>query len=665
MILKNLILENFKSFKNETILDLSINNKSKNIILIWGKNWSGKTSILEAINILFYGIENKNIISYINDIAITKWIAECKIWLEYEDDDKNSIKIVRERYVKWDYNNDETNIKPTMIQSDFKARKNDLERNIDENLWREEIEVKIPKWVSQFFFFDWEKIKEMASDETPNLLKDSIEKIIWLEKVNILISDLENTKKSIINSTPNNIKDEQIDNKKLEIQMTENKLKIIQEDLDDINEEIATTEGEIKHKEDRYTLLFWHWSYESEKIQEFDEKLILLKTELAWIEVKIKEFLTEQLPFSLMGPFFEKIDKNLKKAKNYREYKARKESNYWLKEKIIEWLFKPNDIIRGNKREEKNLTILEEKISEILNEQEQEKPIIDITDNETQNLYTFWNKIDFSWNTIIDLIDNRERIIRDLKHIEKQKEMLSVQPDKEKEQQMLIAEISTLKESLWKAIWKRESFVENFNRIEDEKNEYYLELKKMKDWYERFNKQKIITNKIDDYIKTLKIFKNKLRIAKIDSLTENISYMFKKIYNKSENISEIKIDPENFDIQIFDKAWNRKPKKDISTGEKSIFSISLIRWLSKTSNLELPIVIDAPLSVLDKDHTENILKDYFPSASHQVIILTKDKDMLPNSKEYNMIKDIIEKEYILDFNNKEDVTTIKKWYFYN
>jgi len=39
---------------------------------------------------------------------------------------------------------------------------------------------------------------------------------------------------------------------------------------------------------------------------------------------------------------------------------------------------------------------LEEKISEILNEQEQEKPIIDITDNETQNLYTFWNKIDFS-----------------------------------------------------------------------------------------------------------------------------------------------------------------------------------------------------------------------------------------------------------------------------
>ena len=505
----------------------------------------------------------------------------------------------------------------------------------------------------------------MASDETPNLLKDSIEKIIWLEKVNILISDLENTKKSIINSTPNNIKDEQIDNKKLEIQMTENKLKIIQEDLDDINEEIATTEGEIKHKEDRYTLLFWHWSYESEKIQEFDEKLILLKTELAWIEVKIKEFLTEQLPFSLMGPFFEKIDKNLKNAKNYREYKARKESNYWLKEKIIEWLFKPNDIIRGNKREEKNLTILEEKISEILNEQEQEKPIIDITDNETQNLYTFWNKIDFSWNTIIDLIDNRERIIRDLKHIEKQKEMLSVQPDKEKEQQMLIAEISTLKESLWKAIWKRESFVENFNRIEDEKNEYYLELKKMKDWYERFNKQKIIINKIDDYVKTLKIFKNKLRIAKIDSLTENISYMFKKIYNKSENISEIKIDPENFDIQIFDKAWNRKPKKDISTGEKSIFSISLIRWLSKTSNLELPIVIDAPLSVLDKDHTENILKDYFPSASHQVIILTKDKDMLPNSKEYNMIKDIIEKEYILDFNNKEDVTTIKKWYFYN
>jgi hypothetical protein len=30
-----------------------------------------------------------------------------------------------------------------------------------------------------------------------------------------------------------------------------------------------------------------------------------------------------------------------------------------------------------------------------------------------------------------------------------------------------------------------------------------------------------------------------------------------------------------------------------------------------------------------------------------------------------MIEDIIEKEYVLEFNNEKDITTIKKWYFYN
>jgi hypothetical protein len=46
------------------------------------------------------------------------------------------------------------------------------------------------------------------------------------------------------------------------------------------------------------------------------------------ININIKNFLSEQLPFSLMGDFFEKVNQNLEKAKNYREYKARKESNY-------------------------------------------------------------------------------------------------------------------------------------------------------------------------------------------------------------------------------------------------------------------------------------------------------------------------------------------------
>ncbi|WP_175537540.1 AAA family ATPase, partial [Mycobacterium tuberculosis] len=59
MIIKKLVLNNYKTFYGNQELDLNIPDDSrhekKNIILIGGLNGSGKTSILKAIHYSLFG----------------------------------------------------------------------------------------------------------------------------------------------------------------------------------------------------------------------------------------------------------------------------------------------------------------------------------------------------------------------------------------------------------------------------------------------------------------------------------------------------------------------------------------------------------------------------------------------------------------------------------
>lgn len=55
MHFKQIKLHNFGLYKGVHVLDLSVKKDNKNIILIGGMNGRGKTTILEAIFVAFYG----------------------------------------------------------------------------------------------------------------------------------------------------------------------------------------------------------------------------------------------------------------------------------------------------------------------------------------------------------------------------------------------------------------------------------------------------------------------------------------------------------------------------------------------------------------------------------------------------------------------------------
>ena len=60
----------------------------------------------------------------------------------------------------------------------------------------------------------------------------------------------------------------------------------------------------------------------------------------------------------------------------------------------------------------------------------------------------------------------------------------------------------------------------------------------------------------------------------------------------------------------FGKDASDLKKSGLSAGEKEIFAISLLWGLAQSSQLNLPIIIDTPLSRLDSHHRDKIV-DYY------------------------------------------------------
>ena len=114
---------------------------------------------------------------------------------------------------------------------------------------------------------------------------------------------------------------------------------------------------------------------------------------------------------------------------------------------------------------------------------------------------------------------------------------------------------------------------------------------------------------------------------KIHLLQEKTFEMYKLLSSRSGMIKDLQIDDKTYEISIRDRNGHEIKKSSLSAGEKEIFAVSLLWGLAQTSQLNLPIIIDTPLSRLDSVHRDNIVNNYFPNAADQVIILSTDTEI--------------------------------------
>lgn len=162
--------------------------------------------------------------------------------------------------------------------------------------------------------------------------------------------------------------------------------------------------------------------------------------------------------------------------------------------------------------------------------------------------------------------------------------------------------------------------------------------------------------------KTLEEYRLRLIDKKIAELQRLVTECFNLLCRKKDSLRTIRIDSHDFAISLCDRNGQPIPKAQLSAGEKQIYAISMLWALGRASGRPLPVIIDTPLARLDSDHRRLLVENYFPHASHQVIVLSTDTEV--DQFYFDLLKPAVARAHHLEYDQLDCCTTVGQGYFW-
>ncbi|MFO0171835.1 MAG: DNA sulfur modification protein DndD, partial [Aphanizomenon sp.] len=510
--------------------------------------------------------------------------------------------------------------------------------------------------ISNLFLFDGEQVKELAEQEIPPpIVVDAINGLLGLELADKLAIDLEilvNRKKREFADTKDLAKLEEIETRLQEKQeeYKKNNLKLI-------NLNIEVTELEKIHEEalDRFVNEGGKIAAERSQLEQQREEKIKVANNL---RESLREIAADVLPLALISPLLSQVQRQGEKELKTQQIQLAKDVLIARDERLLNWLKQLN--LETNK-----LTNIQSFLAE------------DINNLYSNNLSTenTWLNADEESLSLVDNITYRLKISQNTA----QKQLDELTNNEEDiltlDRQVQTAAAPEEYTKLHKAVKQTQT---EFNKMKSQSeimNQKLIELdaetKKLKQELNEYTVENLkyqnsehIINSAGKVQQTLKIFRERLTLKKLNKLEEEVKNCFLYLLHKSNLVHRIAIDSKTFGLSLYDLNGKPVPKHRLSAGEKQLLAIAFLWGLAKVSGRRLPIAIDTPLGRLDSSHRNNLVERYFPSASHQVILLSTDTEIA--KKEYQTLQETeaIAREYLLQYNSNKRETTIKPGYFW-
>ena len=150
---------------------------------------------------------------------------------------------------------------------------------------------------------------------------------------------------------------------------------------------------------------------------------------------------------------------------------------------------------------------------------------------------------------------------------------------------------------------------------------------------------------------------------KISELELEFNKVFQRLTRKKDMAHQVRINPDNFKIELIDKLGNIVNKKRISSGEKQIYAFSMLESLGKVSGRALPFIVDTPLGRLDSKHRTRLVENFFPKIGEQVIVLSTYTEV--DSEFYDALAPHIGQSYEIVYNESEGSSSLDTGYFWS
>ena len=655
MILDKLSLHNFAIYKGEQEFDLNPVSKTKPIILIGAMNGSGKTTFLQSIDFLLYG---KNSNTFKSQNLSYEGYLEKNIHKDHKDEGASiSLNFRKQTRGK------EENFKVVrMWKKNGEKIKENLFVYVNDNLddlitkdWDNFIEQILPAKVAQLFFFDGEKIEQLADlDQSKEVLRKAIDSLLGLEIVTRLNLDLDEfAKKSAVLSK---------DDKDLKIiNELEDQVNIINQDikkledkkikLEDISTKIKFEISSLDQELERSGLSFF------EKKKEIEIALENKNKENEELKSHLINIAGEEGPLLIVKKEIKEIEEKLLNNINQNKKDlASEEKNNLIKD--IK-LFVEKDC-NDNNFSEKLFNFLLSKQTKTFSINEDFSKINGLN---LENLKEIQNKIlpDLDKKINLNLNQLKENII-DIERLEIEFKKIPAE-DKIKP---IINKQESLKIEVIQILGAIKQINEQIEQKNSEKRPKEFQLKKLYQIQSDKKTELLDSERFVVFSEKTQIimdeFKKRVLEHHILKLENFIKECFNFLIRKKEFLEKVKIDINNFELLLFDKKNRNIETSTLSAGERQLLAVAILWALAKASNKLSPTIIDTPLGRLDSKHRLNLVEKYFPNASHQVILLSTDEEI--NKNYLNIMKDSVSKSYLINFDPKLNGSVVEKGYFF-
>jgi len=525
-----------------------------------------------------------------------------------------------------------------------RVNKNGEENSALSENWDMFVEEILPRAIASFFFFDGEKIAELAASENDAHIQSSIRSLLGVDMINQLISDL----RTVLTSNQKQLREShyKAELEALDQQIGQNERELAEKDQEweQVKARLYQLELERIKNEDEYTVTGGSYAESQNKFRKQKQEIQL---QMETKQSQLLDLAATNLPLKLVESLLWEILDTSEREQDRQEL-------YIFVRQFPHLYGKYSGGKEWNQE-------LQDFFASVKGQAVETEAIYNLDDDTRIRLAEMPKILNEELRQSANLIKENQRLKMQCEEIDN---YMAVEVEDER--------ISALQQCLMDNSYQAGQAASKLDIVEDQqtalqnnlenlgKMRKQLLLQVVKEQEESDDKFRMLSY-IQQQIEVMQAYKTRLQALKANELAEQMTMCFKKIIAKEGLIQKIDIDYVTLEFRYYNKNGQQINHRMLSSGEKQILVIAMLWALGICSKSEFPLIIDTPLARLDSVHRTSLIENYFPKASEQVIILSTDQEI--TRQDYQALKTYVGKEYTLVYDEETMSSSIHSGYF--
>jgi len=649
MRFERLSIGNLGVFRGEHTIDLSMTDASRPIVLVGALNGSGKTTLIEVLQLALYGkraafgwrgattyqqyleqIRNRH--AHITD----SMMAEVTMRLA----DGRRVRVKRQ----WMFQKAQPKEYISVFLNDSDAPDMSLSEG-----WEDEMERLLPARLSELFFFDGERIERLANPaQSADVLRSAVASLLGLDLVDHLSADLEilRTRQKQKMLTP----------------ADQARLEGINSQLSEVNQSRRELEQERAASENRLDRAKAEKMKADDLFQERGGERFAQREKLAdaaavergqhkALETQLRQLAAGALPLQLVAPLLVIMRKDSKRKRLGNDHSAVVALKKHL-DKFESW-------VRGRSF---SAAVKEDLMKYAANAR---APLSAVATPDGLPWERIGGRLDVLLGgglqeTINTATTVSAQLVQAGENLARFDEQLAKIPEQEQ---------------LAEALRAQGAAEANLLAVSSEISQYEEQLRRLDRTLHSLRQQRgeLLEKtaeagdaaRVAEYCqragKSLMRFREQLVRKRREQLEGLILEAFQLLVRKPDLVGRIALDSETMAVSLFTPDELPLLTTQLSAGERQLLAVAMLWGLARASGRPVPVVIDTPLGRLDGEHRKTLVERYFPGASHQVILLSTDKEVDAEFSE--ILDDSVAHRYLIGYDEAKRSSAFSTGYF--